>query len=101
MTGYHVTDEHRVPFIKEDGLKPRDTGKWNHPQFGKNEKAVYFFTDKDEADKFLHACRVWSGRRLVMIEVNLDGLELLPDPSFRTLKSSVKTFTHVEASRIS
>lgn len=72
---YHCTDRVNLPYILRDGLEPRDTSMWNYPGFDTNAGVCAVYMTRQRWG--------WSAsdEYSVCIEIDVDGLEIEPDPA--------------------
>jgi len=87
VTAWHVTQAHRLPEILANGLCPRDSSKWNfrHEHVNAGVEVVFVWLS-------------WEGVQLwrkfypgeVVLEVDIDGLPVTPDPYYADAEDAHK-----------
>lgn len=101
MLGYHVTDTHRVEQILREGLKPRDTGEWNHPGWSSRQGGafVWFFDSYDGADIWVYSESRYTDREVTILTFDAEGIESESDAPICGVRGARKTRQPIEPHR--
>jgi hypothetical protein len=114
---YHVTDQHNLPDITREGLKPQPDHASQSSQHGfEYPDRIYLFRDRGSVSEYYDAlvpmvAHPERGRWLTqtpeaaLLLVDLtevrDGTKFYDDPSFPKLGEALYTYTHIPAVAIS